>query len=205
MSATVVLEGFRTDSKGRLVPSGTIKPAVLLEDQLVEKMMGYAVDLSDQIARFRGHCFSDIGAFLDLLKEKYQATKGGVKGNMTFTSFDGCAKVQVAIAESMTFGPELQFAKALIDECIDEWAVGANVNLRVLVDHAFKTDKEGQVSREAVFALRRLEIDDERWKRAMEAVGDSIRIVGSKSYVRFYRRATPTEPWVAVTVDLAVA
>ncbi|HEV2675521.1 MAG TPA: DUF3164 family protein [Aliidongia sp.] len=205
MNTAAVPEGYRRDSKERLVPAHMIRPTDLLEDQLVEKMMGYADELSSQISRFKAHCFSDVGAFIDLLKEKYQLARGGVKGNMTFTAYDGCSKVQVAIAENMVFGPELQIAKGLIDECIVDWAEGADANLRVLVDHAFKTDQEGQVSREAVFALRRVEIQDDRWKRAMEAVGDSIRIVGSKAYIRFYRRTSPTARWDAITIDMAGA
>lgn len=201
----VIPAGYMQDAKGRLVPEGLVKPTDLLEDQLVRKLMGHAAELSAQIARFKGHTFDDVGAFLDILAEKHSARRGGQKGNMTFTSFDGCLKVQVAVAEAMTFGAELQVAKALIDECIAEWAAGANDQIRVLVQHAFQTDKEGQVSREAIFALRRVNIADDRWKRAMDAIGESIRIVGSKTYVRFYRRARPVDRWEPVTIDLASA
>lgn len=197
--------GYRADAKGNLVREANIRPTDLLEDQLVEKVMGYADDLSAQIARFRSHCFDDVGAYLALLAEKYGSTPRGKKGNMTFTSFDGRMKVQVQVADRMTFGPELQIARDLIDECIAEWAAGANDQIRALVEHAFQTDREGQVSRDAVFALRRVEIQDERWQRAMAAITDSIRIVGSKTYLRFYRRSEPTAPWQAVSIDLASA
>lgn len=200
-----VPEGYKKDAKGRLVPLDLVRPTDELEDQLVDKMMGYADDLSAQIARFRSHCMDDVGAFLELLREKYGAQRGGQKGNMTFTSYDGCRKVQISVAERLTFGPELQVAKNLIDECIAEWSAGANAQIRALVSHAFQVDKEGQVSREAVFALRRVSIDDPRWERAMEAIGDSVRVVGSKEYIRFYRRKAPTERWEAVTIDLAAA
>ncbi len=203
--APAIPDGYMKDAKGRLVPEHLVKPVDKLQDQLVRKMMGYAAELSAQIARFRGHCFDDVGAFLGLLGEKYGATRGGRKGNMTFTSFDGCMKVQVQVADRLTFGPELQVAKDLIDACIAEWSEGSRAEIRALVDHAFRADKEGQVSREAIFALRRVEIADERWQRAMEAVTDSIRMVGSKTYLRFYRRRSPEAPWEAVSIDLASA
>ncbi len=48
-------------------------------------------------------------------------------------------------------------------------------------------------------------IDDQRWQRAMDAINDSIRVTGSKIYVRFYRRPDPTATWEQVTIDLAAA
>lgn len=198
-------EGYMADAKGRLVPVDLVKPADKLQDQLVRKMMGYADELSAQIARFKGHCFDDVDAFMALLAEQYDDKRGGVKGNITLTSFDGLQRVQVAVADQMSFGPELQIAKNLIDGCILEWAADANVNIRALVEHAFNTDKEGKVSREAIFALRRIAIDDGRWKEAMSAIADSIKIEGTKSYVRFYRRAKPNDRWEAVSLDIAGA
>lgn len=204
-TAPAIPEGYMADAKGRLVPESLVKPADKLQDQLVRKMMGYADELSAQIARFKAHSFEDVGAFLALLAEQYDDKRGGAKGNVTLTSFDGLLKVQVAVADQMTFGPELQVAKNLIDACIAEWAEGANVNIRALVEHAFRVDKEGQVSREAIFALRRVAIEDDRWKQAMAAIADSIRVEGTKSYVRFHRRAKPTDRWDAVTLDIAGA
>lgn len=197
--------GYMQDAKGRLVPEHLVKPVELLEDQLVGKMMGYADDLNAQIARFKAHCFDDVGSFMSLLSEKYGAKRGGAKGNVTFTSFDGLTKVQVAVADHLSFGPELKIAKSLIDECIAEWSADANANIRVLVDHAFRVDKEGQVSREGIFTLRRLEIDDLRWRQAMAAIADSITIQGSKTYIRFYSRPRPEDRWQQVTIDLASA
>ena len=205
MSDIAIPNGYRRDAKGRLVPENLVKPQDLLEDQLVEKMLGYADELSAQIKRFKAHCFDDIAALLELLFTKYGAKRGGVKGNMTFTSYDGCTRVTVRIADHLAFGPELQAAKALIDECIADWAADARSEIRTLVGHAFNVDKEGKVSVEAILALRRVEILDARWQRAMEAIGDSIRVVGSKAYIQFHRRPSPDERWKAIPIDLAAA
>lgn len=205
MGDVSVPEGYLKDGKGRLVPQNLVKPQEILEDQTVSKLLGFADDLSGQIARFRAHCFEDVGTFIDILAESYGAKKGGVKGNMTLSSYDGTAKVQVSVADSLTFGPELQIAKSLIDECVLEWSKGSNDQIKALVQHAFRVDKEGQVSREAIFALRKLEIDDDRWRSAIAAINDSITINGSKTYIRFYRRKGPDEPWSPITIDLAAA
>ena len=197
---------FLKDAKGRLTPENLVKDTDKVEDQLVRTILKYADDLNQQIARFKAHTFDDVGAHLDLLAEKYGLRpKDGAKGNMTFTTYDGCMKVQVAVADTLVFGPELQIAKGLIDECITEWSDGSRDEIRVLVDDAFQVNKEGQVSREAIFRLRKIAIEDERWVNAIQAINDSIRIQGSKTYLRFYRRANPTDRWENVTIDLASA
>ena len=204
-STPTVPAGYWKDTKGHLVPESTIRPVDKLEDQLVKKLMGYADDLSAQIARFKGHCFDDVAAFMALIAEQYGATMGGPKGNVRFTSYDGCLKVELAVADNLSFGPQLQVAKELIDRCINDWASDARPEIRALVEHAFRTDAAGKVNRDAIFSLRRLQIEDPRWQEAMTAITDSIRIIGSKSYFRFYRRADPQAKWEPVTVALAAA
>ncbi len=193
------------DGKGNLWHHSNVDPAEALEDALVEKQLGFARDLNAQIARFRVHCFEEINSFLDILHEKYKTKRGGKKGNLTFTSFDGLSKITVQVAEHLTFGPSLQVAKTLIDECIADWAADARTEIRALVDHAFRPDKEGQVSLSAVLDLRRVKIEDARWKRAIDAINDSLRVVGSKSYIRFYSRPNLDARWSAITIDLASA
>lgn len=205
--AVEVPEGYKADSKGRLVPEKSIRPVELLEDQTVRKIIGYALELSAQIARFRGHVYDDCNTFMSLAEESYGVTKRGArgKGNVTFTSFCGLMKVQLAVADRLAFGPQLQVARELFDACIADWSEGAREELRVLVDSAFEADKVGQVSRDAVFRLLRVSFDDDRWQRGQEAIKDSIRVIGSKSYCRFYVRSTPEAGWQAVTIDLAAA
>lgn len=200
-------EGYVMDAKGRLVPEGSIKPHEQLEDQTVRQTMSYAVELANQINRFFHHTMADFETFLGVLEEKYGVEKKGAKGkgNVTLTSYDGLMKVQFAVADRITFGPELQIARELFDACVTEWSEGSRPEIRTLVEDAFKTDKEGEVSREAVFRLLRLDFEDERWQRAQEAIRDAIRVEGSKRYVRFYTRTSHDDPWKSVPIDLAAA
>ncbi|WP_341992291.1 DUF3164 family protein [Azorhizobium sp. AG788] len=196
---------YMTDPQGHLVPLDLVKPQDALEDQTVRKIIQYADDLSGQIARFRGHTFDDVASFVSILAERYGATRGGAKGNTTLTSFDGCLKVVVQVQDVLTFGPELQVAKAIVDECVAAWSDGAPAEVRALVQHAFQTDKEGRINRAALFSLRRLKIEREPWPRAMAALDDAIRVVGSREYVRFYRRPNARAKWQPITIDLASA
>jgi uncharacterized protein DUF3164 len=196
---------YMADAKGNLVPCETIKAADKLEDEQVRKIMGFARDLSDQIGRFRGHTMTDLGELDALLEQDYGVTKGGRKGNRTYQTFDGLMQVKVQVSDFVDFGPQLQIAKQLIDECLNEWAADSRPEIRAIITRAFNTDKEGQVNRSEVFMLLRLDIEDERWQRAMDAIRDAMRVTGSREYVRFYERARVTDSWRAVTIDLAKA
>jgi hypothetical protein len=196
-------EQYMRDAVGRMVPVAVVKAEHALEDQTVRKIISYAQGLSAEIGRFRGHTFDDVTTLVDLLAEKYGAKRGGKKGNITLTSYDGCMKVTVQVAEQLTFGPELQIAKGLVDECITAWAVDARPEIRALVEHAFQVDKEGRINRSALFQLRRLDIADKQWLAAMQALSDAIRVIGSKEYVRFYRRTNSKALWQPIVIDLA--
>lgn len=198
-------QDYMTDAKGNLVPLELIKPQDKLEDETVRKVIGFAGALSGQIARFKGHTFEDLGEFDALLEQEYGLTKGGKKGNRTYMSFDGLMKVQVQVADQIDFGPELQIAKGLVDECLNEWAADSRAEIRTIVTRAFNTDKTGQINRSEIFMLLTLAIDDPRWQRGMDAIRDAMRVVGSKTYVRCYQRETRDGVWQAITIDLAKA
>jgi len=198
-------KSYMPDAKGNLVPVELIPAQSALEDEVVRKVAGYGLALSEQVARFKAHTFEDLGAFEALLAQEYDAKKGGAKGNKTFMSFDGLWKVQVQVADHIDFGPQLQVAKELVDECLNEWSADSRPEIRGLITRAFNTDKAGQINRSEVFMLLRLEIEDPRWLEAMRAIRDAMRIVGSKTYVRLYHRATHDAPWEAVTIDLSKA
>lgn len=193
------------DAQGKLVPVSLIKAQDQLEDDTVRGIMKYAIELSEQVSRFKAHTFEDLGDFEALLAQEYGATKGGAKGNKTFMSYDGLYKVQVQVADHIDFGPQLQIAKALVDECLNEWATDSRPEIRTIVTRAFNTDKAGQINRAEIFMLLRLDIEDARWQRAMSAIRDAMRVVGSKTYVRCYQRNNFDAPWQAVTIDLAKA
>ncbi|WP_209022514.1 DUF3164 family protein [Rhodocyclus gracilis] len=196
-------KGYRADANGRLVPETMIKPIDRARDELVQELARQARIVSDGLREFKSRVFADINAFVDLSAEQYGVTLGGKKGNLTLFSFDGAFKVQVAIAEHMVFDERLQAAKHLIDECIIDWSQGSRDEIKVLVQSAFQTDKEGKINTGRVLALRRLDIRDEKWQKAMQAIGESLQVVGSKEYVRFYERIGDTDQYRPISLDVA--
>jgi hypothetical protein len=196
---------YMADPKGSLVPVELIKAQNQLEDEVVRKVMGYALALSGQISRFKGHTVTDLGEFDALLAQEYGMIKGGPKGNRSYKTHDGLFEVEVRVQDQVEFGPELHIAKALVDECLTEWAENARAEIRAIVTRAFNTDKEGRINRAEIFMLLRLDIEDARWQAAMKAIRDAMRVTGSKSYIRFWMRDSIDAPRVAVTIDLSSA
>lgn len=195
--------GYRRNAAGDLIAAVNIKPEHLLEDELVLNLIPEAQALADALAAFREKTLSEIAAYQELVASKYGVTRNNPEGNITLSAFDGSAKVERVVAKSISFGPELQAAKALIDACVTRWSEGANANLLTFVFDAFQIDRKGKISTDKVLGLRRLAIDDPEWARAMEAISDAVRVTGSKTYARFYRRAGDAS--VLIALDLANA
>lgn len=198
---------FMPDTRGALVPIESIKPQHKLEDETVRKVIGFAMGLSEQVERFKAHTMSDLAALDSVLEQEYQFVKQGNKGkgNRTYMTIDGLFKVTVQIADYIDFGPELQIAKGLIDECLIEWVATGNPEIRTIITNHFNTDKEGKINRAEVFKLFRYDFDDPRWLQAMKAIRDAMRVVSSKEYVRFGMRPNVNNAWQAVTINLAKA
>lgn len=195
-------KGHMRNAMGHLVPIDLVKPIDQERDRLVRELSQEAIRLNADLKKTKERIFGDVSAFVDLSAEQYGVKRGGKKGNLTLHTYDGRFKLQLQTAEAMTFDERLQAAKALIDECINEWAATSRPEIKVLVQQAFQTDKEGNLNVGRVLALRRLEIQDERWQSAMKAIGESIQVVGSKQYIRFYERVGDTDRYEAIPLDM---
>ncbi|EBG7271705.1 DUF3164 family protein, partial [Salmonella enterica] len=139
-------EGYWIDARGVMTPADMVKPIDKDRDALVGEIIERALPLHKGLTEFKQSVFADTQAFRELSGELYGAKVGGEKGNMTFYSWDGVWKVNVAIAERLAFDERLQAAKALIDECLKDWMEGSRPEVISLIDEAFQVDKEGEVS-----------------------------------------------------------
>jgi hypothetical protein len=196
-------EHFKTDALGNQIRIENIKPIDLARDELVIELVRQARGVSDAIACYKMAAFADIAALIELSAEQYGVKMGGKKGNVTMLSFDGKYKIQRAINEHITFDERLQAAKVLIDECLNDWTADANINVQTIINKAFEVDKEGNINTGRVLTLRRLDIADERWTRAMGMIGDSIQSVGSKAYIRLYARVGDSDTYTPISLDIA--
>ena len=188
---------------GHLVPRANVREQDLLRDEVARNLASHASVLHQALADFKKKALADIADLVKIAGERYEVVLGGKKGNVSINTYDGKYKVQRAVADRIQFTEEIEAAKALINQCIARWSEGANDNIRAIVDRAFSKDTKGQLKTAAVLDLMRLDIDDAEWKRAMEAIRDSIQTTGTAIYVRVYERIGDSDQYKAIPLDLA--
>lgn len=198
-----ILKGYMQDANGNLVPIKLIKPIDLERDALVKSLIARADVARRPLVEFKTAAEDEIGDFIEHSAAQYGAALGGRKGNVSLMSFDGLKMVKRNYGEQVYFDERIQVAKAIIDELIHEWAKGSRKEIKALVDHAFQTDKQGKISRDRVLGLKKLNIDEPRWKQAMQAITDSLQVSGRKGYLTFYEREDIDSEWRRIAMDIA--
>jgi hypothetical protein len=179
---------YMTDSQGRQVPVELVSEIDKLRDQTVRRIADEAMKMKEVLAAFKERIRDDIYTFAELSANRYGKSWGGKKGNITLSTFDGRFRLVVAMDEQIVFDERLQVARGIIGDCLDRWSDGARPEIRLLVNDAFQVDKTGKINTARVLGLRRLEINDPDWQKAMRAITESIQVSGSKQYLRFYER-----------------
>jgi hypothetical protein len=204
MKTNDIPSGYWEDANGALIPVSKIKPIDKDRHETVVALCEKAKAQQATLVGFKLASDQAVQEFIGRSAEEYGMQLRGAKGkgNVTLTSFDGRYKIIRQVQENIVFDERLQVAKTLIDECIKEWGKGSKAEIKVLVNDAFQVDKAGRISVGRVLRLRRLDIADEKWQRAMKAIDDSIQIASTKSYTRFYERDASGE-YQAIALDVA--
>ena len=202
MSEAIDLGQYRKDARGALVPVDSIKTIDLVRDDLVHRVFQNVVPVREELVRLKQLALQEIRDFIELSANEYGVQLGGKKGNVTLTSFDGEFRLMVAMSDTLAFDERLQAAKKLIDECLEEWTQNSDANLKTVVQAAFDVNKQGHINTGRVLGLRRLNIQHEKWSEAMNILSDSIQVLASKEYVRFYQRNTDGK-YELINLDLA--
>lgn len=200
---TEIPAGYMRNALGHLVPESQVREQDKLRDAVARDLAAEAEELNRRLAAFKRRALSEIADLVQIAAERYDAQLGGKKGNISITTYDGDYRITRTYAERLAFTEELEAAKELVNACIRRWSEGANDNIRALVDRAFRANAQGQIRTAAILDLLRLEIDDEDWSRAMDALKDSIQSIGTAVYVRVYKRCGDGDQYLAVPLDLA--
>ncbi|MDI4500797.1 DUF3164 family protein [Moraxella nonliquefaciens] len=181
-------EGYVMNAKGHYVPLSAVKEIDKLRDDVVQDIISRAKELRSKMIGVKDIMFGNFHEFVELSAHEYDTKIGGQKGNVSLLSFDGKYKVQIAIQDNLVFDERLQVAKSLIDECLRDWTKDSNDNIKAIIDNAFAVDKEGKINIRRVLSLRSLNITDDKWQKAMQAISDATQVISSKEYMRFYER-----------------
>lgn len=203
MTTKTTPAGYWQDANGNLIPETKVKDIDKLRHQVVTDLCLAAETHAQGLRAFKADAMQEVAALVATSLEQYGVKTGGEKGNVTLMSFDGRYKLVRQMQDKIVFGEQLMAAKALIDECVHEWAEGASDNIKALVNHAFQTDKEGKINTGRVLSLRRLDIRDRKWQAAMQAIADSLQVASTKPYVRFYKRNETSGDYLPISLDVA--
>lgn len=179
---------YMKNTQGHFILKEHIKPIDIERNNFVMQCVNKVKKIQKQLKELKKELTTDLNTFIQQTAKQYKVDMGGVKGNITLMSFDGNYQIKKQMVERISFDEGLQVAKAIIDECIRIWSQSSPGELRAVIEHAFKIDKEGKINTNAILALRRLNIKDPRWEQAMQAIVDSIHLVETKSYIRIYER-----------------
>lgn len=202
-AAQQIPAGFMQNAAGHLVPENQVREQDKLRDSVVTDLAAIAVQLSEALRAFKKRALNDIADTIQIAADKWEVDLGGKKGNISLASYNGQYKVQRVFAERITFSEELEAAKELFGRCLDRWTEKADNNVRALIDRAFRPNKNGQIKTVELLGLLRLEIDDEQWQAACEALRASINVSGSTVYVRVYQRIADSDQYRLIPLDLA--
>jgi hypothetical protein len=195
-------DGYRKDAQGRLVPETIIPAADTLRDELVIALCEATETASQMMASLKRMMLDKIAEHIALVATQYDVTLGGEGGNVTLVSYDGLYKIERECGERLTLGEEIIAAEALVREVLDE--IGDPIP-RAITDRAFRRNRRtGDLSPSRIAdQILAIQIDDERWKRAQDAVRDALSVSGTAVYFRAYRRDSADAPWKQIVLDFS--
>ncbi|WP_320034821.1 DUF3164 family protein [Halarcobacter sp.] len=196
-------KGWWIKKNGESVHPERVKIEDKLKDEMIDSILGKAAGVTEVIKKFKEDAYDEVDSYFELLLDKYGVeTKKGVKG-FTLENFSGTAKIQVATADNIIFDEKLQIAKKKIDEYLHEITQDSNPDIQQLISKAFEVDKKGEVNPRKILALRSYDITHPKWLEAMAIIAESVEIVASKQYIRFYTRENQRENYKQVSLDIA--
>jgi len=202
--AAFSIDDYMADAQGRLVHKDHVEEIDKCRDELVRHIVHNALSVQQRLIDFKENSMSQIEQFVELSAMDYDVQIGGRKGNITLYSYDGRYKLQVAIAEYLVFDERLQVAKKMIDDCLTNWTEGSRSEVKTIIQDAFSVNQEGKINTRRILSLRKLAIEDPMWRRAMDAISDSLQVAGSKQYLRIYERVEGAkDAWKHVSLDMA--
>lgn len=190
---------------GSTIPYDKLEPAKQIEHDLVETLCKEAEFHSAILTKFKTQAISEMIAKRVMMLDDYGVKKGGKDGNLTLRTACGRYMAKMTVSKHVTFGSELEAAKALIFEFMeDELAKGGSEAIHEIVTKVFKLNGKGRIDTGGILGLREHRFEDERWQSAMQAIEDAICRDSSTTYVNFYRVDPNAEPKASGEVRISL-
>lgn len=189
--------------RGHVQHPSTVDAVDKKRDQVVERIWKKFNAQMNRMAKLKAEAYEDMDTYLDYSAEKSGVKPGGAKGSVTIQNFSGTKKIEIRVHEYVDFDERIHQAKALIDECIAEWAEQVNNPIKEIVQEVFDTEQKGKLNVKGLRSLKRLKINHKKWQQAMGLLTQAELIAGSKRYIRAYSRAGIEGDWESIPMDFA--
>lgn len=195
-------QGNWLDSKGRPVPEEYIRPEDKRRDKLVESILKRVSKLSAKLESEKTEIVDAIEKYLKELA-KDNKVREGWKGNILLYNFSQNLCIERRIDETVSFDERLQMVKTTIDKWINNKLKDTDPTLSKVIAQAFSVDKQGRINTAMLLKLKRIDIQDAEWKKAMQLLDDSIFVKSSKMALRFRSKdlSVPEGGWVEVSLN----
>lgn len=198
--------GWVRNAAGNLVHESEISEQDKLRDQVVMGIATVAQRLNSELKDLKEKALAEIDDLITIAGEKYDMKLGGPKGNVSLLSFDGRFKLKRIHQDSITYTEEMEVAKAKVFECISRWGQtvheDAHKHLFTLATRAFRPTRSGEISISRVTDMLRAEINDPDWKKAKQAVQDSLIVNGKAVYIQVQERVGDKK-YQTILLDIA--
>ena len=191
---------------GSYVDLAELEPRKQLAHELVNEFFPKAEDESTRLHQLKKTALGEMQAYRKMMLEDHGVTVGGKEGNLTLRTVCGTRMMKLTVSKTVSFGPELEAAKALIDEFLEaEIAKGGSEHIHAIVTKVFKVNGKGRVDTSGILGLREHRFDEPLWDRAMDAIKDAICRDTATTYLNFYQVDPTTNPKVETLVPLDLA
>ena len=175
------------NSRGKYDPVRFINKIPKRRDTMVERVFRKIDKLQTRMLADKGVINGWIKEFVEFTEQHHGAAMSE-DANFDFTNYAGTMKIKVKISNVIKYDEQIHVAKSLIDKCFTKWGEGAHPNIRLIVNHAFKVDREGELNHQKMIELQSYEINNKDWKKAMEIITKSRRIDSRKRYITFQKK-----------------
>lgn len=190
------------NSRGNEVDIRLVRPEHLRKHLLVEKGFDKIERLAEKMAKVKLKIIADVISYLEW-QAKHNKVENPEWEDVTLSNYSGTKQILIKNNTQEEFDEHLQLARKKIDECLDEWTADANINVKAIIDRAFKVGKKGFIDKNNIKGLFQLNIEHPKWTEAMELIRKSITETGKKEYVMFRSREHSKAEFKALNLNFS--
>jgi len=168
--------------KGEVVPDKYVSGYDKKKEKSLAKIVKEASALNKRLNELKTLMFAEADALNELMYKAYHMEKPeDSKGNLTVYNFDKSIRFSIKVQDVIEFDDRIKMAQEKLNQFVEEKSAGADGDLVMLVNNAFKTTK-GRLDKSRIFSLFSLNITKPTWVEAINLIKESITTNHTRKY-----------------------